>query len=91
MDMITEDNKAQESVENWSKISNIRQVRIGDTIRDAKTQFPMYVVGVLAEPGTLGVQPADYTGIIYGDFNDNPADVWEYDLAKDSVERLEQA
>jgi len=89
MDMITEDNKAQKPTENWIKISNIRQLQIGDTVRDSKTQFPMYVVGVLADPGTLGFQPADYTGIVYGDFADNPADVWEYDLTRDMVEKLE--
>ena len=77
-------------------IHSIRDLRIGDEICvvpgesfDKNTiQKHCFVVALFADAGTLGVQPEDYTGTIYGDFPDNPGDVLEFDLAKDHICKL---
>lgn len=70
------------------QVTSIRDLRIGDEICTKPSMFPFYVVGIFAESGTLGFQPADYTGIIYGDFPDNPSDVFEFDLSKEEIYKI---
>lgn len=78
-------------------IHSIRDLRIGDEICvmpgerfDKNTiQKHCFVVALFADKGTLGFQPEDYTGTIYGDFPDNPGDVLEMDLANDRVYKIE--
>ena len=65
----------------WSPVENIQELRIGDTVCSRITRFPMYVVGIFADSGTLGFQPANFTGTVYADFADNPGDVFEFELA----------
>ena len=66
--------------EKFVEVTNIRQLRIGDIIRVKGHEVEMFVVGIFADAGTLGCQPADHTGVVYADFADNPGDVFEYDL-----------
>ena len=68
------------------EVTNIRQLRIGDIVRVKGNEFEMYVVAVFADAGTLGFQPADHTGMVYTDFEDNQGDVFEYDLANIALE-----
>lgn len=77
-------------------IHSIRDLRIGDEICvvpgeifDKETiQNHCFVVALFAEAGTLGFQPEDHKGTIYGDFPDNPGDVLEFDLEKDHICKL---
>ena len=66
-------------------VTSIRDLRIGDEICLRTIKFPVYVVALFADAGTLGFQPEDCTGTIYGDFEDNPGDVLEFNLAKEEV------
>ena len=70
-------------------IINIRDLRIGDIVLNPITKDQLFVVAIFADPGTLGFQPEDKTGIIYCDFADNPGDVIEYDLSRDDLERVD--
>lgn len=74
---------------NTTPVINIRDLRIGDIVLNPITKDQLFVVAVFADPGTLGFQPADKTGTIYCDFADNPGDVFEYDLSKDDLERVD--
>lgn len=71
---------------NTTHVINIRDLRIGDVVLNPITKTQLFVVAILADPGTLGFQPADKTGTIYCDFADNPGDVIEYDLSRDDLE-----
>lgn len=66
-------------------VESIRDLRIGDEICVRTVKFPVFVVGVFAEAGTLGFEPEARTGTIYGDFPDNEGDVLEYNLAKEEI------
>lgn len=77
----------KEKKEKYVEVTNIRQLRIGDIIHvKGHDILEMFVVGIFADAGTLGYQPADRTGMIYADFADNPGDVFEYDLSRDTLE-----
>jgi hypothetical protein len=66
-------------------VEKINELRIGDEICLRTVKFPVFVVALFADAGTLGFDPAIGTGTIYGDFADNPGDVLEFDLSKDDV------
>lgn len=70
-------------------INNIRELRIGDVICRKGGDKSVFVVAIFADPGTLGYQPADHTGMVYADFADNPGDVLEFKL--DDIEMVEDA
>lgn len=61
-------------------VKNISELRVGDIIASKISHFPMFVVGVFAESGTLGFDAEDYTGTVYADFPDNEGDVFEFNL-----------
>lgn len=93
MNMEGFDNLDNLSVEH---IHSIRDLRIGDEICmvpgecfDKETiQKHCFVVALFADKGTLGFEPEDHRGTIYGDFPDNPGDVLEFDLEKDHICKL---
>lgn len=86
-------------MKNFEDISNatlklvdaIQDLRIGDEITKMENEQPImhcFVVAIFAEPGTLGQLPDECTGTIYGDFEDNPGDVLEFDLSQDVIYKI---
>jgi hypothetical protein len=75
---------------NMKRIKSIRDIRIGDTVIKEGHDQQMFVVGLYAESGTLGVMPADFTGGIVCDFADNPGDVFEFNLAEKTLYKVNE-
>lgn len=78
------------------RVKSIRDLRIGDEICEVsnipfnrkQVERHCFVVALFADKGTLGFQPEDHRGTIYGDFPDNPGDVLEFDLATDKIDKI---
>ena len=78
------------------RVKSIRDLQIGDEICDVsnipfnrkQVERHCFVVALFADKGTLGFEPEDYRGTIYGDFPGNPGDVLEFDLATDKIDKI---
>jgi len=67
-----------------TSIVNISELRIGDKVCKKGHHTPLFVVGLLADPGEL--VPSDHTGTIYCDFYGSTGDVLEFNV--DEIEKI---
>lgn len=66
-----------------SKRLKVTDLRIGDMVREKRTGFEFIVTSIF---WSLECTPTEAT--IYADFEDNPADPWEFEL--DEIELVEK-
>ncbi len=61
------------------RITDIRQIRIGDKVRNCRSGYPMTVTGIFTMLDDFD-DPRSLSNTLYLDFDGNEGDIWEENL-----------